>query len=334
MTTTTPETKAPFSLRGWLGSLEREDRSVVIAFSMIGLLIILGTVFVSRNFATPEFLLLQLLQASILGSIAAGQMTVVLTGNIDLSVGCALNLSAVLAMSVAGGEDGNLLLGVLAGLGVGVLVGLVNGIGVAYLRIPSMVLTLGVNALLRGITVVYTGSAPQFQQAPPFLSEMVKGKAFGIIPGAIIIWALLSVVMFIILNRSALGRKTYAVGNNEVAAYLSGIRTPRVLVGAFVLSGLMNAFAGILLAGYAGRAFNEMGDSYLLPAIASVVVGGTSILGGSGKYIGTIAGVIIISLLDSALQIMQISPAGRNIAFGLVILGMLLLYGRAEKVRE
>jgi len=107
-----------------------------------------------------------------------------------------------------------------------------------------------------------------------------------------------------------------------------------VIIGAFVLSGVMTAFAGLLVAGNAGRSFNEMGEPYLLPAIAAVVVGGTSIMGGSGKYAGTIAGVIIIRLLDGALSIAQVSPAMRQIIFGAVILAMLFLYGRAEKVRS
>jgi ribose transport system permease protein len=250
-------------------SLDRENRSVVISYAMILVLILFGTLFITPNFISPTFLTQQLRLASF-----------------------------------------------------------------AYLRVPSMVLTLGVNAVLKGITVVYTGSAPQFQQTPPLLSRAATEVLFGFLPVAVILWALVSLMHYLILSRSGLGRKTYAVGNNEIAAYLSGVRTPRVLVMVFVLSGALNALAGLLLAGNAGRSFNEMGDPFLLPAIAAVVVGGTSILGGSGKYIGTIAGVIIIRLLDGALNIVQVPPATKDITFGLVILVMLFLYGRGEKVRE
>lgn len=314
--------------------LGREDRSVIISYSMIVVLIVIGTVFITPNFASSTFLIQQLRLASFLGIIAAGQMAVILTGNIDLSVSWTLNIAAVFATSVAAGQNDRLFLGVAVGVGLGMLVGLVNGIGVAYLRIPSMVLTLGVNAVLKGITVVYTGSAPQFQQTPELLSIAATDVLFGFLPAAVVLWALVSLMQYLILSRSGLGRKTYAVGNNEIAAYLSGVRTPRVLVLVFVLSGALNALAGLLLAGNAGRSFNEMGDAYLLPAIAAVVVGGTSILGGSGKYIGTIAGVIIIRLLDGALNIIQVPPAAKDITFGLVILAMLFLYGRGEKVRE
>jgi ribose transport system permease protein len=323
-----------FSLRRWFNNLEREQRSVIIAYSMIVVLIIVGTLFVNPNFSSPSFLTQQLRQSAFLGIIAAGQMVVILTGNIDLSVSWTLNLAAVLATSVAGGQDANLVQGVAVGLGVGAVVGLVNGVGVAYLRVPSMVLTLGINALLKGMIVVYNGSAPQFEQAPPFLSWVSTEILGGFIPVVVILWALISIMILVVLNRTSLGRKTYAVGNNEIATYLSGVRTPLVLIGAFMLSGVMNALAGLLIAGNAGRSFNEMGEPYLLPTIAAVVVGGTSILGGSGKYLGTIAGVIIIRLLDSALNIVQVPPAMRDITFGLVILAMLFLYGRAEKVRE
>jgi len=321
-------------VRDWFSDLERDQRSVIIAYLMVFLLLIVGTLFVSPNFTSSTFLVQQFRQASFLGIIAAGQMMVILTGNIDLSVSWTLNLAAVLATSKAAGQDGKLWLGVLVALGVGGGVGLINGIGVAYLRIPSMVLTLGVNILLKGVTVVYTGSAPQFQQTPEFLSYLATQIIGDVLPLAAVVWITVSLCYIVLLNRSALGRKIYAVGNNEVAAYLSGIKTPQVLVAVFVLSGLMNALAGLMLAGNAGRSFNEMGEPYLLPAIAAVVIGGTSIAGGSGRYIGTIAGVIIIRLMESALNIVQVSPAAKNITFGVVILVMVLLYGRGEKQHE
>jgi ribose transport system permease protein len=328
------ETTQKSTLRSRFSEIDRETRNVVISYSMIVAIIVFCTLFITPNFASPTFLIQQLRLASILGIIAAGQMAVILTGNIDLSIPWTLNLSAVVATSIMAGQDDRLLLGSAVGVGIGMIVGLVNGIGVAYLRVPSMVLTLGVNAVLKGITVVYTGSAPQFQQTPPLLSKAATEVLFGFLPVAVLIWAFVSLIHYLVLSRSGLGRKTYAVGNNEIVAYLSGVKTPRVLIMVFVLSGALNALAGLLLAGNAGRSFNEMGEPFLLPAIAAVVIGGTSILGGSGKYVGTIAGVIIVRLLDGALNIVQVPPAAKDITFGLVILVMLFLYGRGEKVRE
>src|SRR5215207_6467996 len=167
-------------------NMERENRSVVISYSMIVVILALGTLLITPNFISPTFLSQQLRLAAFLGIVAAGEMAVILTGNIDLSIPWTITLSAVLATSVAAGQNDRLLLGMAVGVGVGVLVGLVNGIGVAYLRIPSMVLTLGMNAVLKGITVVYNGSAPQFQQTPPLLSSAATTILFGVLPVALI----------------------------------------------------------------------------------------------------------------------------------------------------
>ena len=196
-----------------------------------------------------------------------------------------------------------------------------------------MVLTLGMNALVKGVTILYNGAQPK-GDTPPLLNFVVHHRFGGSLSLVVVIWIIVAIVSIIVLQRSSLGRKIYAMGNNEVATYLSGVKTNLVLVSVFVIAGVMNALAGILLTGYAGRSYNEMGEPFLLPSIAAVVVGGASILGGSGLYAGTIAGVIIITLLESALSILQVSPAGRNIIFGLVILAMLFLYGRGARVRE
>ena len=137
----------------------------------------------------------------------------------------------------------------------------------------------------------------------------------------------------LLLTRTTFGRAVYGIGNRESAAYLSGVPTQRVVMIAFALCGGLAAFGGVLLAGYAGKAAQSMGDAYLLPAIAAVVLGGTSILGGRGNYIGTVAGVILITLLQSILSVMQMAEFGRQIIYGVVIVGMLLLYGRSPKTR-
>src|SRR3954471_17944722 len=122
------------------------------------------------------------------------------------------------------------------------------------------------------------------------------------------------------------------MGNSERVTYLSGVNTRAILIAAFVASGACSAFAGALLAGYAGKAYQAMGDPYLLPAIAAVVLGGTSILGGRGTYLGTVAGAILITVLESVLSVEQIPEAYRQLIFGAVIVAMLLLYGRGAKV--
>jgi ribose transport system permease protein len=160
---------------------------------------------------------------------------------------------------------------------------------------------------------------------------LAKGRLFGI-PVAVFVWAAVSVIIATILTRTGFGRSIYATGSREAAAYLSGIRTRLVIVGAFVTSSLCAATAGVLLAGYSAKAYQGMGNAFLLPAIAAVVLGGTNILGGRGRYVGTLVGVILIVLLNSVLSIMQMPEAGRQIIYGSVIVGMLLVYGRNQRV--
>jgi ribose transport system permease protein len=213
------------------------------------------------------------------------------------------------------------------------LIGLVNGVGVAYLRIPSMIITLATNAVAQGLMVVYTGGFSPQDSATVAMREIATGELIPMVPNAVIIWAIIGAATVFLLTRTTFGRSVYAIGNRERAAYLSGIDTRRIVLIAFAISGALSAFGGILLSGYASKAAQSMGDAYLLPSIAAVVLGGTSILGGRGSYLGTVAGVILITLLQSILSVMQMPEAGRQVIYGVVIVAMLLLYGRSPASR-
>lgn len=312
--------------------MSRVDMPVMIAFGCIILLVVVGS-FYSRSFLSPEYLLQQLKVGAFLGIIATGMMIVILLGQIDLSVPWAVTTGAMMACAAAAmGPTGAALaipFGVLCGVGLG----LVNGLGVAYLRIPSMIVTLAVNAVAQGLMVAYTGGFAPQDSASEAMRYLAAGTLIFAIPNAVLAWAIVGGLAVFLLNRTTFGRAIYGIGNREGAAYLSGVPNQRVVMMAFALSGGLAAFAGVLLAGYAGKAAQSMGDAYLLPAIAAVVLGGTSILGGRGKYLGTIAGVILITLLQSILSVMQISEYGRQIIYGVVIIAMLLLYGRGNVLR-
>jgi ribose transport system permease protein len=219
------------------------------------------------------------------------------------------------------------------GIGCGVALGLVNGFGVAYLRIPSMIITLAVNAVAQGLMVLHTGGFSPQDSSSPAMRTLATGELFFLLPNALIVWAVVGAGAIFLLNRTTFGRAVYGIGNRERAAYLSGIDTQRVVLIAFALAGGLSAFGGVLLAGYASKAAQAMGDAYLLPAIAAVVLGGASILGGRGSYLGTVAGVILITLLQSILSVVQMPDAGRQIIYGIVIVAMLLLYGRESRAR-
>ena len=312
--------------------IRRADPAVATAFACIVVLLLLGSLY-SRSFLSPEYLLQQLKVASFLGVIATGMMLVILLGQIDLSVPWSVAAGAMMACAAAAYGPAGVALAIPFGILCGVAIGIVNGIGVAYLRIPSMIITLATNAVAQGLMVVYTGGFSPQDSATAAMRYLATGFTIPGVPNGVIIWALIGAAMVFVLTRTSFGRTVYGIGNRERAAYLSGIDTRRVVMIAFAVSGGLSAFGGVLLAGYASKAAQSMGDAYLLPSIAAVVLGGTSILGGRGSYLGTVAGVILITLLQSILSVMQMPEAGRQIIYGVVIVAMLLLYGRAPASR-
>jgi ribose transport system permease protein len=310
--------------------LSANDRPIVVASGFILVILALGTVYTistqgTASFLSPAYLLQQLQVGAFLGIVAAGMMLVILLGHIDLSVPWTVAAAAMMATAVGGP------LAIPVGLGVGLGVGVFNGLGVAYLRVPSMIFTLGVNAVMRGLMVAHTGGFAPQTAATPIMEFLAVGHVIGL-PMALVVWVGLSLVTALMLQRTPFGRYVYAIGNRETAAYLSGSNTRLVLVAAFAFSGFCAALAGVLLTGYSTKAYQGMGDAYLLPAIAAVVIGGTNILGGQGRYLGTVVGTILITLLSSVLSVMQMPEAGRQVIYGVVIIGMLLVYGRSQKV--
>ena len=316
----------------WARTRARIDPATLAAFGCIIVLLFAGSLY-SQSFLSPAYLLQQLKVASFLGIIATGMMIVILLGQIDLSVPWAIAVGGMMSASASAWGPAGPWIAIPFGLACGLAIGFVNGVGVAYLRIPSMIVTLAVNAVAQGLMVVHTGGFSPQDSASPAMRFIATGDVFFGLPNALIVWAIIGVGATLLLNRTTFGRAVYAIGNRERATYLSGVDPQRVTLIAFMISGGLAAFAGVLLAGYASKAAQAMGDPYLLPAIAAVVLGGASILGGRGNYLGTVAGVILVTLLQSILSVMQIPEAGRQIAYGLVIIIMLLFYGRGAAIR-
>lgn len=324
----------------------RVDKATLIAFSCIFVLLALGAS-VEPNFLSASYLLQQLQTASFLGVIATGVMLVILLGHIDLSIPWTIALGAMMATAATGffGETMGTALAIPFGILCGIGVGIVNGIGVAYLRAPSMIFTLGTNAVAQGLMVYHTGGFAPQDRATPLMRALAVGQLVPGVPNPLLVWLAIGVATVFILTRTTLGRQIYAIGNKEKAVFLSGVDIRRVLMICFAISAGCAAFGGILLAGWANRSYQAMGDPYLLPTIAAIVLGGTNVLGGRGTYLGTVAGVILITLLQSILSVLQPQfwfqdlgirvPADvfRQIVFGVVIIGMLLLYGREKQIR-
>lgn len=315
--------------------LQRSAHGPVLAAAGCTLALLLVGSLYSSNFLSAPYLLLQLQIASFLGVVATGAMLVILLGGIDLSVPWVVTMGGMMSAAAAGwwGAAGELV-AIPFGIGCGALLGLVNGIGVAYLRVPSMIFTLGINAVAQGLIVVQTGGFAPQDRATPAMHLIATGRTVLGLPNALLVWAAIGAATMFLLHRSALGRAIYAVGNRERAAYLSGVDTRRVTLACFVLAGACSAAAGVLLTGYSTKAYQAMGDPYLLPAIAAVVLGGTHILGGRGSYLGTVVGVVLITLLQSILSVMQIPEMGRQVIYGVVIIAMLLVYGRGRRFAD
>ncbi|MGE0005846.1 MAG: ABC transporter permease [Parvibaculaceae bacterium] len=306
------------------------DPAAAAAFGCVVLLLLLGSLY-SASFLSPEYLLQQLQVASFLGLIATGMMLVVLLGQIDLSVPWLVTVGGMMSTAAAGWGGFGEAFAIPFGIACGLLLGLVNGVGVAYLRVPSMIFTLGMNAVAQGLMVMRTGGFAPMDHSTDAMHFLATGRTLLGIPNALFVWIAIALLTVFMLTRTTYGRAVYAIGNRERAAYLSGIPTQRVVMATFAASGALSAFAGVLLAGYSTKAYQAMGDPYLLPAIAAVVLGGTNILGGRGTYLGTVAGVLLITILQSILSVMQIEEAGRQLIYGGVIIVMLLVYGRQRR---
>ena len=302
----------------------RRQRSIVTAYAIAVLLFIVGTIH-SSTFASGPQLRSIFIYAGFIGIIGFGQTLCILTGGIDLSVPWTLTGSAVLTSILASGHDSRLLWIIPLVLALALVVGLINGIGVAYIGVPPIIMTLGMNGTLQGLLLVDTDGG--ISQTPPHgLISFITGHVLGV-PVVVVIWIVVGAIACILLSATTFGRRLYAVGTNARAAELAGVRVRRVIVVPYVVSALGAAVAGVLLMGFNGQAFLTMGDPYLFSSAVAVAVGGASILGGSGHYAGTIAGAIVLTLIASLLPVFHIGAAWLQIGYGVILLATVYLAG-------
>ncbi len=275
-----------------------------------------------------------------LGLIAAGQTIVILAGGegIDLSAGTTVTLAAIVTAVVSDKLDANLPLALVAALTAGGLVGLVNGIGVAILKIHPVVMTLSVSGVTMGtILAIYRGAVqggagPAFNK---FISMPLKIGSINLgFSGAVVAWVFVSIVIWFILNKTQFGKHLFAIGVNREAAHLSGVRVTRTAILAYVLCGVFTAFGGFIVLGYIQSVYFIIGDGYLFPSIAAVVLGGTVLAGGEGSYWGTVSGAIVLTVLDSILTSSRVEVSVRQIVLGILLLAVISLYGRQKALRQ
>ncbi|WP_414474871.1 ABC transporter permease [Microvirga sp. M2] len=260
--------------------------------------------------------------SSFLTVLALGQGAVILTGGLDLSLPWTIGLCGILLAGLVKGSDAALIYALPAVLAIGITVGFVNGAGIVFLGISPIVMTLAVNGILQGAALVYSNGTPAGFSSP-LLRRLMTDREFFVTPVVLFV-VLFVVIAVMLLGRTVFGRRIYAVGNGERVAALSGVPVERTLIGVYMLSGLCSAIVGVLLTGFSGQASLGMGDEYLLPSIAVVVIGGALITGGRGHYLGMFGGVLLLTSLQTLLAGTTLPYATRAILFGLVVLAAVM----------
>jgi ribose transport system permease protein len=287
----------------------------------IAVLLIAGGVLAPGFLALSNILLLLSL-AAYLGIAAIGQTVVILTGGIDLSIAWTITGASIVFTGVTQGDDTHLWAGLAAALAVGIGAGFVNGVGVAKLKISPIVMTLGMNNIMQGLTLIYSQGTPSGSA-----TDSVKWIATGWVgpaPVVVLVWIALGLIVSIGLHATRGGRYLYGVGESPVVSRLSGVDNDRVIIAAYAISGFLAALAGLVLIAYTNGSEARIGDSYLLPVMAVVVMGGTSLAGGQGNLVGTLAAALIMAVIHNGMNILAVPAIWQSLVVGLLIIGTVL----------
>lgn len=307
-----------------------KEKLLILLFVIIIVMFGLGEI-VSKGFLSYDHIGAVLRTASFLAIVSIGQTITILVAGIDLSVGTLITMGNVFTCMFINGSNLNTLWALPVIILLGALFGYFNGLGVAYLKISPLVMTLAIGSLVTGITLIFSQGAPK-GLASPILRYIGVGNVLDLIPVIIVVWIVLSALFIFLLRATVFGKKIYYIGANEKAAYLSGVKVNLIKTIAYSISGASATLTGALMAGYTQTAFLGIGNEYILWSIAAVVIGGTPLTGGKGSYLGTIAGAIILVLLESILIVMKMPEAGRRIANGIIILIMISIYFRKKSM--
>lgn len=298
-------------------------------------LIILMTVItiINSNFLTANNLLNLLLQVTSNALIAFGMTFVILTGGIDLSVGSILALSSALTAGLLG-SGMPVTLAILISLILGCILGMMNGLLISYGKLAPFIVTLATMTIFRGATLVYTNGNPITKGlSDSFLFQFLgQGYIVGI-PFPVIIMFIVFIVLYVLLHKTAFGKSVYAIGGNEKAAYISGVKLNKVKIIIYSISGIMASISGLIITSRLSSAQPTAGVSYEMDAIAAVVLGGTSLSGGKGRILGTLIGALIIGVLNNGLNIIGVSAFWQQVVKGVVIL-IAVLIDRFKVVKQ
>ena len=266
--------------------------------------------------------------ATVIGLVAVGQTVAVIAGGIDLSVSAVITVTAIVLPLLTFDADASGLGAIALSLAVAAVIGGVNGLAIGYLGLPPLIMTLAMATILQGLLVLIAGgSAVSVTNAT---LDWLGSAHLVTVSVSIIMWAVVSGVCLFWLHGTRRGSLVFAIGANPIVSRLSGVPIPRVTLAIYVLSAICAGLAGLLLLSMNGQGYVGIGDPYLLSSIAAVVLGGTSILGGRGSYLGTIAGSILLVTMTALITVVNASEGWRSVILGCLILGMLPLSGRDQ----
>ncbi len=272
--------------------------------------------------------------SSLLAIIAAGQTLVIISGGegIDLSAGAIVTISALYTYRLIDGQNSLIIPVLFLVLGIGAFFGLLNGLGISLLKIPPFVMTLGMAGVVQGTLLVVTRGLYEGQVAPLMTRLIARDLIFGI-PGVLFLWVIFGLLMTLLLTRTRFGKELFAIGTNRLTAKLSGVKVSKMVIMTYTIAGILAAFSGFVLVSWTQNAGLDLGTRYLFPSIAAVAVGGTLLSGGKGSYVGTMAGAIVIQLIQSLLTTMMLPNSIQQIVFGSVLLILVIIYGREKGLR-
>jgi ribose transport system permease protein len=303
------------------------QRNTIVALILLLLLFIAAVEIIKPGTVNPVWLSNTLLFAAPLGVLAAGQTMVMLTGGIDLSV-VSVSMGSAFLMTTTALKFGNLT-AVAIGLGLGLVVGAINGVGIALLGVQPLVMTLGTGLMTQGIIIVYSQKILASRSiVPDFIHAIGSDRLGGLIPLDLFLWLPIAALVLITLQRTGFGRLLYAIGDNREGCRLAGVRVWRLLFIDYVICALLASLAGFVLVGHTNSADLSLASTYLLPSIAAVIIGGTSIFGGSGGYSGTIIGALILTVLDGLLTLLDSPEPIKQILYGAIIFVLAAAYSR------
>ena len=302
--------------------------------TVIALIILMAVItIINSNFLTANNLLNLLLQVTSNALIAFGMTFVILTGGIDLSVGSILALSSALTAGLLG-SGMPVILAILISLILGCILGMMNGLLISYGKLAPFIVTLATMTIFRGATLVYTNGNPITKGlSDTFLFQFLgQGYIVGI-PFPVIIMFIVFIILYVLLHKTAFGKSVYAIGGNEKAAYISGVKLNKVKIIIYSISGMMASISGLIITSRLSSAQPTAGASYEMDAIAAVVLGGTSLSGGKGRILGTLIGALIIGVLNNGLNIIGVSAFWQQVVKGVVIL-IAVLIDRFKVVKQ